>query len=190
MDEQTTIDPSSLPVTSAINLSTLLPVLGLVAGCVTYSYLRRTIFPVLPFVENPDWEQNEPNAEGWRHSSFDWAPAPRFARGSEDSEFERLWAPGNELSSLQRARLGLSETAETSGTARETSSASAATGASGANGTNCSAQPASSQRPAINPRQPRRSASTISNNGSVQSSASSQQEPVHLIDWSLNGFGL
>lgn len=141
-------------------------------------------------VENPDWEQNEPNAEGWRHSSFDWEQAPRFPRGSEDSEFERLWAPRDELSPLQRARLALDETAGTSDPARATSSASTATGASGANGTNGSAQPASSQRPAIGPRQPLRSASTISNNGSVQSSASSQLEPVHLIDWSLNGFGL
>lgn len=86
-------------------------------------------------VENPDWEQNEPNAEGWRHSSFDWEQAPRFPRGSEDSEFERLWAPRDELSSLQRAHLGLDETAGTSDPARATSSASTATGASGANGT-------------------------------------------------------
>lgn len=49
---------------------------------------------------NNDWvneERGEPNADGWTHSEFHWEPAPRWPRGSEDSEFERRWAPREDL---------------------------------------------------------------------------------------------
>lgn len=250
----------ALPASSVVNISTLLPVLGLLAGYTTYLYLRRTTSPLLPIPimgdsttsllasrtsvnasttlvlrhgnfprrrayaerlqslclslwewlrswtererpytpiideESPDWEQSEPNAEGWRHSPFHWEPSPRFPRGSEDSEFERRWAPRDELAPHVRARIEREEreererrgdTAETAGSTVSRANDTATADARCANAPNGYAQATGNQR------QGGRSTSTICQNGSNDSTDSlTDLEPVHPIDWSLNGFGL
>lgn len=245
----------SLSASSVVNLSTLLPVLGLFAAYTTYQYLHRTITSVLPFTmtsdttallashssttlilrhgtlprpvgyrdrlqslcqglwdwlcswtdrerapyapivnnENPSWEDSEPNSEGWRHSPFLWEPSPRFPRGSEDSEFERRWAPRDELAPHVRARIEREEREEREGLGGtiQTSGARAdSTRASGANNSTPNLTPNGDS--ASTPISPRLANGSVTGMTSQQGSdvLLSDLEPVHPIDWSLNGFGL